>query len=335
MRLIAIAILMVAPGHATQAQENQARAYGKLSVELSSEAVQTTEEIRGRILLRVVEPADGPGDSSTLYGMNGPRARIEIDLAGVQATVLKATLQGPVPNPIRAGRTYEVPFRIGIDPELAQLVKDAETPLALFHPGTFSLRATIEGAGMHSMPRYPQNSEPIVAEIESDVVRGTIADGKGRHLSREDVLAVMENASPDLQVSLVRHYSRELVLGARDLIHVMGAVGAGKARGKMAVNYASLGHPLDDLPFFEPMPQRWVLHHEEGKFVFFAARPGQETTIENGSNEAHNLNGWYFNKLLAPKAISGGPSLPKEPGVYEFKCDVHGTPFGWVLVLPQ
>lgn len=300
-----------------------------MSVVLDKPAVVASEPVKGVIRFRLDRTTPGGSRFVSLHQTRILLVKSENDRSAVPTG---AVIKGRLPISLRLGQTYELPFKLDVNPGFRKSVS-ALGQYRLFHPGEFKVRGVVV-----SLPRPPDIKKSpvpityVAGNWESGWTKVAVKNDTSPLLSREHVFDALRRAEPPHRETVMKFYAKAGVLQADDLVRLM-AKAEPRARASMIAFYVSQKYPLEALDFFEPVSGEVALGgHADGPF-FLAVQPKQTVmmrvndptglhTVETATHRSGTIG---LNRVVAIKA-------PRTRGLYPVRCRRHGEHWGWLLV---
>ncbi len=167
-----------------------------------------------------------------------------------------------------------------------------------------------------------------VAARESAHARGDSAPGRAPHATLIALPLSEEPPRPATEGQLAppSDPTRAAVLA---LIEVVDD----DTRDALLQYYVRAGYPPSDLPGFSRSNGRIRLSDDLGVHFRVIASPGEMLLVDPASRDIHNLHGAEVNFAVPVGHYDVRFEAPRDPGLYRYRCDVHGEVLGWVLVV--
>jgi len=304
-----------------------------LTVQLDKKSFLEDEPISGVIRFKLRAPASWPVSEKPTVAMHGPSVTVDPD-ANLPAIPMDTHLDSQIANPVKIGNLYEIRFKIaGADGFLTNVPRSVRsTPM--FALGQHRLSVRIASPEWKS----PWNSPPggLRADwtgiFDSEPQMFAVSSADCSPLKHSEILAAIESSHNTHKESFTRFFHTRGQIFTPDLPRII-AKSEGSAKGSLVELYKSSGGPLKDLMFFQH-PEGSVTLDDHTNAPFFLRLAPKEVVrfvYAGPATVNHNVNGLEQNytTLAKPEKVTRAPA---QLGLYRMVCDIHSSPWGWVLV---
>ena len=304
-----------------------------LDLRLDKDSFREDEAISGMIRFKLVAPASWPLAEKPTVLLNGPQLVLDSD-EKLFAVPTEIHFDGRIANPTMIGHSYEIPFKISAANEFMTNFPISARSFRVFSRGQHQLTARIqspEWTEIWSAPPggvYPElagtfTSRPQIVSIDKSA---------SLEIQHQQLVEVLEHTEDSKKEEFARFFYAQGRITRTDLLQLL-TKSTGQAKGRLVELYKRYGGALRDLTLFERPQTKVVLDEHTNAPFFLKLISGENVRFVYSGAAMHNVNGIGHNYVA--NADNGAHSLiaPAEPGIYRVVCDIHSTPWGWVLVV--
>jgi len=321
--------------HATKSHAADSSAFSAtIALQLDKPAFAENESISGVIRFRLTAPSNWPLHEKPSVIMNGPHVSLDTE-DDLSVVPIESRFDSVLTNPVKLGHDYIFRFQTVPSASFVTNVQRAARSIPVFAQGRYRLLARITSPELKS----PWNSPPgglradwtgtFVSESQTVVISSAGCSS----LKRPEILAAIESSYGEQRESLTKFFHAKGQILTADLPEIISKA-EGWTKGRLAEFYKSAGGGIKGLSFFEHPRGNVNLNGHTNAPFFLKLAPKEEVRFVyvGPSTVNHNVNGLEQNytTLAKPLKITRAPAAP---GLYRMVCDIHSTPWGWVLVV--
>ena len=304
----------------------------ELTVALEKQSFRENDEVTGSIRFQLLAPKDWPIAQKPTVNLNGPQLNLVFD---PEFAALPTAMEfgQAITNPVRIGQRYEIPFKVSLNAEVKRLLSAGKSTRS-FNLGQHSVQAEVHSPAWASWHPPPNNLYPeLVASFASTRQQFSIEAAGCEELKHQDLLQAMRDADEGWKLYLASFFLIRGKLRPEEILPGMSDFRP-ETKGRLAHLYSKYGGSPKQLTFFQRVRGQVLLDDHTNAPFFLRLDPKENVRFVCQGSAMHNVNGIDHNYVLGADIREREKEVraPAQPGVYRVVCDIHSSPWGWILI---